>query len=101
MPYKNPDDRRRHSRANKYKNKYGITIEDYDRMLEDQGGRCAICRTNDPGGSGSRFAVDHDHKTGKVRGLLCQNCNTGIGLLQDNVLILEQAIRYLNEKESD
>ena len=101
MPYKNPEDKRRHNRAHKYKNKYGITIEDYDRMLEDQGGRCAICRTNDPGGSGSRFAVDHDHKTGKVRGLLCTNCNTGIGLLQDDVLILEQAIRYLNEKESD
>ena len=101
MPYAPGPKRKHHAGRMKYQRMYGITIEDYVRMLEEQGGRCAICRTDEPGGSGSRFAVDHDHKTGEVRGLLCKNCNTGIGLLQDNVLILEQAIRYLNEKESD
>ena len=98
MPYSDPEQRAEHQRRMKYKRVYGITIEDYDRMLEEQGGRCAICRTDTPGGSGARFAVDHNHETGEVRGLLCNNCNRGLGHLQDSVLILEQAIRYLNEE---
>ena len=82
------------------KRRYGITIEDYDYMLKEQGHRCAICRTDNPGGQG-RFHVDHCHDTGRVRGLLCSNCNHGLGKFQDSVLFLEQAIRYLNEKEGD
>ena len=62
MPYSDPEKRAEHQRRMKYKRVYGITIEDYDRMLEEQGGRCAICRTDTPGGSGSRFAVDHNHE---------------------------------------
>ena len=101
MPYAPGPKRQHHARRMKYKRMYGITIEDYDRMLEAQGYRCAICRTDEPGGSGARFAVDHNHDTGNVRGLLCNNCNRGLGHLQDSVLILEQAINYLNEEKSD
>lgn len=70
--------------------KYGLTPEDFDNMLRDQNDRCKICREED-----IMFHVDHDHKTGKVRGLLCSNCNTGLGLFRDNVAYLENAINYL------
>lgn len=61
-------------RRTKFKQNYGLTIEEYDEMLEAQGGCCAICKSNNPRGHG-RFHVDHNHKTGKIRGLLCHNCN--------------------------
>ena len=72
---------------------YGISYKEYQVMLEAQGGRCAICATDKPGKRA--FAVDHCHDTGNVRGLLCTNCNTGIGNLQDNIGLLERAIEYL------
>lgn len=76
------------------KSKYGITPEEVDAMLDSQGGTCAICGTDDPGGRGF-WNVDHDHDTGKVRGLLCTSCNRGIGLLGDNVDRLMSAAAYL------
>ena len=80
----------------KYSNKYNITLEDYDQMLASQDGKCAICTTNDAGGPGKRFVVDHNHNTGEVRGLLCNNCNRGIGYLKDSPNILSQALTYLS-----
>jgi hypothetical protein len=59
-----------------------------------KGGRCAICGTDSPRGNGS-FPVDHDHRTGRVRGLLCHPCNTGIGLLGDSSNQLLAAVAYL------
>lgn len=76
------------------KSRYGITPEQADAMLEEQGGVCAICGTDEPGGRGF-WNVDHDHGTGKVRGLLCTNCNRGIGLLGDDVNRLMSAAAYL------
>lgn len=73
---------------------YGITLEDYDDMLLDQKGVCAICGTDDPKGKG-RFHVDHCHTTGKVRGLLCHHCNVGLGHFEDNIERLLDAIEYL------
>lgn len=70
------------NRKARLKTKYGITIEDYDRILQTQGG-CAICGTKTPGGRG-RFHVDHDHITGKIRGLLCSGCNTKLGWYERN-----------------
>lgn len=73
---------------------YGITSKDYDRMSEKQGGVCAICKKPEKSKNG-RLCVDHCHLTGKVRGLLCGNCNTGIGKLGEDIAVLEAAIRYI------
>lgn len=73
------------------KNRYGITEEDYAQMFQHQHGLCAICQKS----STKNLDVDHDHETGKVRGLLCNNCNRGLGHLQDSILHLESAIKYL------
>lgn len=72
---------------------FGITVEQYREMLANQGGTCAICFQINK--SGRRLAVDHSHKTGEVRGLLCTNCNSAIGKLQDSSVIAYQAARYL------
>ena len=79
------------------KKNYGITLADYDAMVEKQGGKCAICESTKPKTPGVRFAVDHDHKTGKVRGLLCGPCNAGIGKLGDDIALLTAAIEYLRD----
>lgn len=75
---------------------YGITLSDYDEMLEVQGGICAICGTEDPKGRG-RFHVDHDHNTGAVRGLLCHGCNTSLGHFKDDEDKLLAAVDYLRK----
>lgn len=72
---------------------YGITPEGYDSMLAEQDGRCAICRTLEPGRN--FFVVDHDHDTGKVRGLLCVKCNSGLGMFDDDPVVLMHATQYL------
>ncbi len=83
-------------RRRNYKCKYGITIEDYDNMLKEQGGCCAICGSSDSKCHGRmNFAVDHCHETGKVRGLLCNDCNRALGLFQDSSEILDKAVKYL------
>ena len=83
-----------YSKAYNLKRKFNLTTEEYAQMLEKQGGVCAIC-----GKTCTRaLAVDHDHNTGIVRGLLCNNCNRGLGHMQDDIKILENAVRYLNGK---
>lgn len=84
-----------------FKTKYGITIEDYETLRDAQGRACAICGRVDPIGRVSKFgpeywlAVDHDHDTGRVRGLLCSNCNQALGLLNENPDLVRKAIAYL------
>ena len=75
---------------------YGITSADYDRMLTEQNGRCAICGTDQPIGNRKYFSVDHNHETGKVRGLLCNPCNKALGLLQDSATVIRKAADYLD-----
>jgi hypothetical protein len=76
--------------------KYGITIEDYEHMFKQQQGCCKICKSNDVKNKRVKhFAVDHDHKTGKVRGLLCHSCNRALGYLQDRLEVVEAAVDYL------
>lgn len=80
------------------KRTYGITLEQYNAMLEQQGHVCAICKQKETGKINDvvkSLAVDHCHSTGKIRGLLCSNCNQGIGKLKDNVGIMTNAISYL------
>ena len=74
---------------------YGITLAEYEVMLESQNYGCAICGSKNPGVKKSIFSVDHDHKTKRVRGLLCGRCNSGIGLLYDSEEILLKAMLYL------
>lgn len=74
--------------------KYGITKNQYDNLLQKQGGGCAICgRVEEP--DGRRLSIDHDHNTGEVRGILCNNCNNGIGSFGDDIEGMHKAISYL------
>lgn len=73
--------------------KLGITVEQYEQMLKEQKGVCAICRQACT--AGRRLAIDHCHKTGKTRGLLCSACNTAVGLLKDDENLLRRAVSYL------
>lgn len=75
------------------KQEYGLEPTEYDSMLAKQNGLCAIC--NNECSSGKRLAVDHDHNTGIVRGLLCSNCNTSLGGFKDSIDLLKSAIKYL------
>lgn len=86
-------------RQRKYqlRDKYGITEEDYNRMFTEQNGKCAICETSEQTGKWQRFGVDHCHITGKVRQLLCNECNRGMGLLRDNAELLRKAADYLDK----
>ena len=76
------------------KSSYGISWKEYAEMLTAQEGKCAICGTTKPGGVG-RFHIDHCHNSKDVRGLLCGNCNTGLGKFKHLPHNLESAIRYL------
>lgn len=74
--------------------RYGLTLRDYDKLLESQDYSCKLCGSSDPGGRG-RFHVDHNHQTGKVRGLLCHHCNLGLGHLKDSPKLLSAGLTYL------
>lgn len=85
-------------RVRRLMKKYGLTEADYIQMLEDQDSKCAICGATDNRYANQErwFAVDHDHITGEVRGLLCQTCNRMIGLAGDSVSTLQAAVEYLS-----
>jgi hypothetical protein len=80
--------------------KTGWTDEQYRAKLAEQDGRCGICRA-DRCSSGKTFAADHDHTTGKPRGVLCGKCNKGLGLLGDNAEGLRRAFAYLVRYETE
>ena len=92
----NPERTREIEEKATLKKRYGVTPEDYDRMLEERGGCCEIC-----GRSGvdckRSLCIDHDHLTGNLRGLLCVKCNLGIGYFGDNTTMLENAKMYLTK----
>lgn len=84
----------------RYRNKhlletFGIDTVEFDRILATQDGKCNICGTEH--NNGKHFDVDHDHISNEVRGLLCRNCNRGIGYLGDNIVNLYSAIRHLTK----
>lgn len=94
------------NRRSKLWREFGVTLEDYDRMLVAQGNGCAICGTKTPGGRFKNFCVDHEHVPGYeamppeqkrkyVRGLLCNIHNKGLGIFGDSTELLHKAIRYL------
>lgn len=81
------------NRNNKFLRRYGMTIEQREEVLKNSGGKCAICL-----GDIKRFHVDHCHSTGKVRGVLCGNCNMALGLFRDSQESLSRAIDYLKNQ---
>lgn len=82
------------------KYKYGLTQEGFLSLWDSQGGCCAVCASQLSRTEKRGVNVDHNHETGEVRGLLCETCNTGLGLLKDSVDVLEAAITYLKTKGS-
>jgi len=72
-------------------NTYGITLDDYNEMLHKQNNVCALCQRSDT----NRLSVDHDHETGKVRGLVCSRCNWALGVLGDTPEKLSRVVEYL------
>ena len=102
--YRNNEEKCKLLARNRDLKKYGITLEDQERMLIEQEGKCKICGREILlfGESKHRTAhVDHDHSTGKVRGLLCQECNTRLGKFRDNTEYLANAIKYLKEYRNE
>ena len=96
----NPDKVKKYQRITNLRKNFGLSIEDYEQMLIKQNNVCAICEkpetfihhmTNEP----AALAVDHCHKTNKVRQLLCRNCNSAIGLFHEDVKVMQNAINYL------
>lgn len=90
----NPDNRRKALDGNK-RRKFGLTRDELAKMLERQDGKCEICRKQIESLDGRGTHVDHCHATGKVRGILCHNCNVGLGYFSDSIFSLARAIEYL------
>lgn len=84
----------KHNRNYHFKKNYGITLEEYNNILSKQNGKCAICELKQ---KKRNLSVDHCHITNKIRGLLCTNCNRGIGMLKEDISLLRKAIKYLNK----
>lgn len=95
---RDPKGYRKYMTENQFKSRYGITHEDRDRMIEEQNNKCLICGV-EFGSSRNRTVpnVDHCHSTGKVRGILCNRCNVGLGHFLDDPDLMLKAIEYLNE----
>lgn len=86
------------SRKSRLRQFYDITIDEYNLMLAKQGGSCAICKQLEKlirGDKPQSLSVDHNHRTGKIRGLLCNRCNRILGMVEENIEILRAIINYL------
>lgn len=90
-------DQNEYQRAYRLKFKFGISIEQYNTKLDGQGFACAICEAPELSVCNRRLAVDHCHKTGTIRSLLCTHCNTLLGLARDSPEFLERAAKYLRQ----
>lgn len=99
-PTLNVEERRKKSRSTMLRSKYGITLDEYEKMFLEQGGVCAICLKPETSHSNKKgpvdsLRVDHCHTTGRVRGLLCSECNFGISKFDDKLGLLISAVSYL------
>jgi hypothetical protein len=84
----------KHTYGKKLERTFGITITEYDQMLISQNNKCLLCE-RDRKSFNKNFAVDHCHTTGKVRGLLCQQCNVALGMFDDNPELIRKAANYV------
>jgi len=91
--YENNKDKKK---ANQLKKRFGITLKDYNELLRKQGGTCAICRNK---ANDKALAVDHNHKIGKVRGLLCHYCNSTLGYFKEDISLFYKCIEYLKKHQ--
>ena len=84
-----------------YKRQYGLSLHNFNKMFAAQNGQCILCKKDLDleGISGDRAVVDHCHTTGKVRGILCNECNRGLGYFKDNINTFKNAIKYLSEDD--
>lgn len=92
---KNKDKCKETYRSGHYKRKYKITIDEFEEKLEQQNGVCEICKKENI--NKDRLSVDHDHTTGKIRGLLCYKCNRALGYFNEDKELFLQAIKYLDK----
>lgn len=92
----NPERSSRGIRCATLRKKYGISADDYDKLFAQQGNVCAICGGTESKGYGAMH-VDHNHKTGGIRGILCQACNVTLGKMQDSPELLRKAADYLEK----
>ena len=88
------------TKNNDLKRLYGITLNEHTQMYEEQNGVCAVCEKSGDG-KWKKLCVDHDHKTGKVRQLLCRNCNMILGQVDDNINHMEKLTAYLKKHKND
>lgn len=87
------------SRKAHLKRNFGLTLEDYEKMSEEQNHKCQICGRGEMNYKNKVLCVDHNHTTGKIRGLLCGLCNSGLGKFLENKELLLNAIKYINKYE--
>lgn len=103
IKYRQTDKYRASMRNNRYKRLFGISLDEYNEMLENQNYVCLICHCPETSKHNNQkikeLAVDHCHSTGKVRGLLCDRCNHILGLAKDSKTLLLNAIAYLGDSE--
>jgi len=97
----NPDKYRTLEADRKLRLKYGITLDQYNSLCEQNNNLCEICNKENTTQDRKKLFVDHNHNTGKMRGLLCDSCNQGLGRFKDNLQILTGAINYLNKYDSE
>ena len=90
---KNPDA----YRNSRYKIRYGITLEQYNQLFKNQNGVCAICGNKEE--RYKHLMIDHNHKTNKVRGLVCTKCNLALGYMEDNIYKIQNMIKYLIDND--
>jgi hypothetical protein len=97
----NPSKLAEYYRDQSLRQKYGITLEEYWKMCDLQNNQCVICYENPFYSAHHKdLVVDHNHKTGEVRGLICQGCNSALGHAKDSVSVLNNMVTYLNERGS-
>lgn len=92
-----PEEIKVQAKGRMLKHRYNLSLEEYTELYNIQNKKCAICKNNLHLGTKNGLYVDHDHNTNEVRGLLCPNCNTGLGKFKDSETILQNAIDYLNK----
>lgn len=85
-------------RAQHLRRVYGMTLAEHDSILAAQGNKCATCPATEAGGRGNTWHVDHDHETGRVRGILCRGCNTALGLIKDSAATLRALADYVERQ---